>query len=389
MKVFTWALTALLLASPLSLMAQEPTLASLTEEIAQLKEQQEQYRSESTKVGGYAELHYNAVEGQEPITDLHRFVLLFEKQIGPNIRFQSELELEHAFVQSGEGELELEQAFLEFSLSRETQARAGILLVPLGLINQNHEPNSFMGVERPDFAKVIIPSTFFAEGAGLKGSWGHSWQYQAYFMAPLDASGFSGASGLRGGRQKAYKSRAGSLALATRLQYARPGLRLGWSSYQGNSANEEVKSDARDAGVKLEQVQVSFNALDLDWNTANWSLRAEVAQGSLSNSGLLNQVYGGHVGSSLQGYYLEPAIKLWAQGDSTLKGFVRYESLSPQASVASGSVNDAYQYTRTTSGLNYWPHPQVALKVDMGTKQTAQTGSAAQQEWNLGLGWVF
>jgi hypothetical protein len=129
-----------------------------------------------THVGGYFELHYNnAVNGRSSETDdqldFHRFVLYLSHEFNDWIKFTSELEVEHAFIEGGEdsGEVELEQAYLDFLLHEKFNVRAGVLLMPIGIINQFHEPATFNGVERPFVDKYIIPTTWFDSGLGFFG----------------------------------------------------------------------------------------------------------------------------------------------------------------------------------------------------------------------------
>ncbi|MGH9371218.1 MAG: porin, partial [Vicinamibacterales bacterium] len=144
-------------------------------------------------ISGYMDFHFNKEEGQDAILDFHRFVLLFNHSFTPRIRFVGELELEHALVEGLEeaGELELEQAYVDFLLSRPFNVRAGMMLVPLGIINERHEPPVFNGVERPLVDTVIIPSTWFEVGAGIHGEVGRGLRYRAFAMAPLDSLEFS------------------------------------------------------------------------------------------------------------------------------------------------------------------------------------------------------
>ena len=128
----------------------------------------------STGLSGYMDLHYNKAEFQDGVLDFHRFVLLVTHRFCDRIRFVSELELEHAVVEGLEeaGELELEQAYLDFLMSRAFNVRAGMLLAPVGIINERHEPPVFYGVERPLVDTVIIPTTWFDAGAGVHGEVG-------------------------------------------------------------------------------------------------------------------------------------------------------------------------------------------------------------------------
>src|SRR4029453_18047788 len=137
------------------------------------------------------------------------------------IRFVGELELEHAVVEGleEEGELELEQAYVDFLLSRSFNVRAGMLLMPIGIINERHEPPVYYGVERPFNDTVIIPTTWFDVGVGVHGEIGRGWRYRAFIAAPLDASEFSAEEGIREGRQKGANSNVGHAAVTGRLEY--------------------------------------------------------------------------------------------------------------------------------------------------------------------------
>ena len=139
------------------------------------------------------DFHFNKREFEDGRLDFHRFVLLITHRFSDRIRFVSELELEHALVEGLEeaGELELEQAYVDFLLSRRFNVRAGMMLVPVGIINERHEPPVYYGVERPFVDTVIVPTTWFEVGAGVHGELGRGWRYRAYVMSPLNAREFS------------------------------------------------------------------------------------------------------------------------------------------------------------------------------------------------------
>jgi len=123
--------------------------------------------SRKTTIAGYGELHYNNLSAQDPVHDVdmidfHRFVLFFGHQFNDKTRFYSEFELEHSLAGDGApGEVELEQAFIEFDLQPGLHARAGLFLIPVGLINETHEPPTFYGVERNNVESIIVPSTWW------------------------------------------------------------------------------------------------------------------------------------------------------------------------------------------------------------------------------------
>src|SRR6476646_11718383 len=155
-------------------------------------------------LSGYMDFHFNKAENSDGLLDFHRFVLLFNHSFTDRIRFVGELEVEHAFVEGLEqsGELELEQAYLDILVTRPFNVRAGMILVPIGIINERHEPPVYQGVERPFVDTVIVPTTWFETGAGVHGEIGTGFRYRAYVMAPLNALEFSADEGVREGRQK-------------------------------------------------------------------------------------------------------------------------------------------------------------------------------------------
>src|SRR5262245_10176896 len=197
-------------------------------------------------LSGYMELHLNKGDGEDAIVDFHRFVLIVNHGFSPRLRFVGEIELEHAFVEGLEesGEIELEQAYVDFLLSRRINVRAGMLLMPVGFINERHEPPVFHGVERPFVDTVIVPTTWFDVGAGLHGELTRGVRYRAYVVAPLSSLEFSADEGIRGGRQKGSEANVRNVAFTGRLEYLGVrGLTLGASVWTGQSSFETRRLD--------------------------------------------------------------------------------------------------------------------------------------------------
>ena len=120
---------------------------------------------EKLHLGGYGELHYNDTEtdggSKSRSVDAHRFVLFFGYDFTDKVRFRSEFELEHAIAGEGQvGEIELEQMYVEVDMTDNTSIQTGVILVPMGILNENHEPPTFYGVERNDVEKYLIPTTY-------------------------------------------------------------------------------------------------------------------------------------------------------------------------------------------------------------------------------------
>ncbi len=172
-------------------------------------------------VSGYMDFHFNKPRGEPGQLDFHRFVVQFGHNFSERIKFWSELEVEHALVEGREekGELELEQAYLDFLIKPWFNLRGGMILAPVGIMNERHEPPSFNGVERTMVETVIIPSTWFDAGAGFTGDLGRGFRYRAYVMSGLDATGFDAEEGIRNGRQRGFQSSFRNPAKVARLEY--------------------------------------------------------------------------------------------------------------------------------------------------------------------------
>ena len=189
-------------------------------------------------VAGYMDLHFNKERGDAFRPDFHRFVLLFGHSFSDRIKFWSELELEHALVEGGfeSGEVALEQAYLDFLVKPYLNFRAGMLLAPVGIVNERHEPPSFNGVERPFVESIIIPTTWRELGFGLTGDLGRGFRYRAYLTSSLDASRFGAESGIAEGKSSGLDASLRNPAKMARLEFA--GVRrltLGTSIYSGHS----------------------------------------------------------------------------------------------------------------------------------------------------------
>ena len=136
-------------------------------------------------VAGYMDFHLNKDAGDAFRPDFHRFVLLFGHSFSERIKFWSELEVEHAIVEGGEegGEVALEQAYLDFLIKPAFNLRAGMMLTPVGILNERHEPPSFNGVERTFVETLIIPTTWRELGFGFTGDLGRGFRYRAYLTS--------------------------------------------------------------------------------------------------------------------------------------------------------------------------------------------------------------
>jgi hypothetical protein len=344
----------------------------------------------SSPLSGYMDFHFNKLEGQPGELDFHRFVLLFHHSFSPRIRFVGELELEHALVEGLEdaGELELEQAYLDFLLSRSFNVRAGMILVPVGIINERHEPPVYNGVERPFVDTVIVPSTWFETGAGVHGEVGRGFRYRAYVMAPLDALEFNAEEGIREGRQKGSRSNVRNFAVTGRGEYVGfPGLTVGASFWSGESSFSAPRLDTT----------VNIGEVDARYQRDRLELRAQFAHVSIGDAGRLNDAVQGLTGVSpniakaLRGFYTEAAYRVWNQGSPRdLVAFVRYENFDTQFRMPDGFQRlPQFDRDAIVTGLTYFPDPDIAVKADYVRLRSQSSIVRDSNAFNIGLGWWF
>ena len=344
-------------------------------------------------VGGYGEITYNNPTGKTTELDVQRLVLLFGYKFDDRTQFITEVELEHV------NEVFVEQAFLQYAVTDNFNFRAGLMLVPMGIVNEYHEPTTFNGVERPSMDNAIIPTTWREIGFGVTGKFDDaSLRYQAYIFngfksVESDGNGvitnglIGGSKGLRGGRQKGIKSTFNNANIATKLDYyGLPGLRLGVSGYFGRTQSPEDVQDLSGADVGI-----SMFGFDARYAKKRFTARGQFVYANLSDTDSYNTATGSSLGSALQGYYVEAAYNLIPLGRrQQLFGFVRYEDYDTHASVDGALTrNDAYNKEEWTFGLSYKIAPGAVVKADYQIKNNAAAGSTATKQLNFGIGVWF
>ena len=341
-------------------------------------------------VAGYMDFHVNKDSGEPFRPDFHRFVLLFGHSFSDRIKFWSELEVEHALVEGGEekGEVALEQAYLDFLIKPAFNIRAGMMLTPVGIINERHEPPSFNGVERPFVETVIIPTTWRELGFGFTGDLGRGFRYRAYLTSSLDASRFNAETGITGGRTAGFDSSFRNPAKVARLEYA--GVRrltAGASVYSGHAGYNTPGVNPRVTMAEFDG-RYSFRRVDL---------RGLFANSWISQAGELNwrlqQKFGvnPNVARQMRGYYFEPGVHVLprrTRNDVILFG--RYEKYNTQHSMPVG-YSSLPQFNRSSwvTGVTYMPNADVAIKFDYVFNRNASAVVRAINGINLGIGWWF
>jgi hypothetical protein len=318
------------------------------------------------KFGGYGELHYGNTDSGNSI-DFHRFVLFNGFDFNDSTRFYSELEIEHALSGDGKpGEVEVEQAFIEHRFNDRSKMTVGVSLLPIGILNETHEPDTFYGVERNNIEKNIVPATWWAAGIGFSQQLNQQFAYDLYLGEGLNvATTGAKAFNIRSGRQKSAKARANDGAVTARVRYT-PNTKL-----QIN-ASFQYQQDITQGALAVDATLFEINAR---YAHNNFALRALYARWDLDN-----KVKTLSAGREQQiGYYLEPSYRF---GQSNQHGiFARFSNWDNKA----GKDNSNDETEQFDLGYNYWLTPRVVFKLDYQD----QSGNNAVDAFHLGMGYSF
>ncbi|MBM3262997.1 MAG: hypothetical protein FJY97_06165 [candidate division Zixibacteria bacterium] len=358
------------------------------------------YRNDyGISIGGYGEMVYTnfakkrdngAVANMVDRMDMLHAILYVGYKFDDRWLLNTEFEFEHGSTGSG-GEVSAEFVHLEYLHRPAFNLRFGLLLIPMGFVNEMHEPTVFMGVDRPDVERVIIPSTWRENGAGVFGEIGPL-AYRTYVVNGLKAEGFT-AKGLRGGRQKGAIAKADHFAWTGRVDLTPlPGITVGGSGYAGYSGQDK-KAGTRSLNVPTVifegHVDVRYRGL---WFSA-LGARASVGEAALLNQSL--ELIGDQriksVGKTLAGFYLQAgydALSATRYNHRTLMPYVRYESYNTQHSVPTGFVQDpSKKVTNLTFGVAFQPESRIVFKFDY--KNIDNKAKTGLNQLNAGAGYIF
>ena len=321
----------------------------------------------ATTIGGYGELHYNNITDNKKGTDkkefdFHRFVLFFGHEFTENTRFFSELEVEHSISGDGQnGEVELEQAYIEHDFNQMFTGKAGLFLMPVGIINETHEPPAFYGVERNPVEKNILPATWWEAGAALNVKAAPGLAFDGAITSGLYVDE---SYSIRGGRQKVSKAKAEDLAYTARVKYtAVPGLELAATAqYQSDLTQGREGVDTASATLLTAHAIYTIDGFTVKALYAQWDIDGQEAKA---------------LGRDEQtGWYIEPSYRF----NESFGVFARYNEYDNNA----GNSADT-NVEQTNVGINYWLHENVVFKADY-----EKVGGAKDSDgFNLGVGYQF
>ncbi len=359
--------------------------------------------SQGIRLGAYAQIDYNQPLNSDTYEvgklDVHRLVLFLGYSFSDRVQFVTEVEFEHV------SEVFVEQAFLNYQISDGFNLRAGLMLIPMGIINEYHEPTTFNGVERPNLEGQIVPTTWRELGVGFSGNFPDmSLKYQVYAVNGFngfDGTGkFRGKDAFRKGRQKGAESYMSSPNLSTKVDfYGIQGLKLGLSGYFGKSQSTLfdglLKNDSEaNAIADSSRVNISMVGLDARYQNRGFTARGMLVNAKVGNTDKYNGLTGADLGSRLFGYYVEAGYDvlrlLHLNTSQKLNVFARYEQYNTHAGVAGDlTKNLAYDRTDITLGAGFMVAPGAVLKADYQIFKNEALGSQTQKQLNFGVGIWF
>jgi hypothetical protein len=346
----------------------------------------------ATVLTSYGEINYNRPTRTSENTqaDIRRFVLGYQHRFDAKTKVVTELEVEHAVSSSSDpGEVEVEQAYIEHQFTPTWAARAGLFLIPAGLLNENHEPTSYYGVERNFVETAIIPSTWREGGVQIVGNFDNGLTVQGGITTSFDLTKWDAAS--TEGRESPLGSIHQEMALAKARDLAVfgaanwrgvPGLLLGGSLFTGNATHGQATTQSR----------ITLWDLHARWTPGRWDLSTLYSRGTISNTAALNATLVGNptlIPKSFDGWYVQGAYKAWSHEDYALAPFVRWEQFNTARSfddLGPGLTPDTARTERVvTLGANFQVTPQIVVKADYQRFRENKD----LNRFNLGLGWSF
>ena len=366
---------------------------------------------------GYGEIYYMHPIHDTSLTefDLARAVFGIGYRFDERTVFNSEFEIEHAVASADDaGEFEVEQFYIDHQFAEWGSVKAGLFLMPFGLLNEHHEPTNFYGVQRNFVETLIIPSTWREGGVGVHGttSSGFGWDLglttgmnmNGWNTNPSDPLyrtayqlGINGVGPLQATHQELSIADAQHLSQYLSLSYSgMPGLLVGAAVFTGLAALPTVPPGLPDERVTLWEGHAR-------WTPGAFDLSAVYARGTISNTGPYNEANAGvsnPLPSEFLGYYLQAAYTVWQRNGARLTPFARwehydmgagYEGIPPGfPTVPTGLAADGLPWPQPndrvwTLGANFYINPHVVFKADYQTFDVNKDLS----RFDLGLGLSF
>jgi hypothetical protein len=391
-------------------------------------------------IGAYGEIKFGwfqnpAAGGQwQNGFDAHRIVLLPTYAITPNIIFNAELEFEHGGIAFDpddklHGSVDVEQIFIDFLIMDQLNWRSpGIDLIPIGYINQHHEPTQFYSVNRPELYNGLIPSTWRAPATSIYGTITDGIKYQLQLSHSLEdfgddfglrtaantvplfsipyLPGIDGLNALAFSRPPVgdFRQLSNSMAVAGKLDFTPPFLPgLGWSVSAYYSPNTTPRGAHDDFGNLLGASSLLMVDAEFRYRIPKtWlELRGEVVGvtfGDPANLRANNDTDPtNNVGKTMYGYSGEVALHIpmgtILKSEWEAVPFFRYTYQNLQtAGFAGADLNlptGAGQQQFFTAGVAVFPAPNIVLKANYQHVKNNDPFGANADSFLGGVGFFF
>lgn len=361
--------------------------------VAQVDAGAQRAEQPATVLSSYGEINLNVPtnNGAASQADLVRFVLGYQHRFDEKTKVVAELEVEHAVSSADDaGEVAVEQAFVERQLNAQWAGQLGLFLMPIGLLNGNHEPTAYYGVERNFVETAIIPSTWREGGLQFIGSFDNGITLNLGVSTGFDVGKWDAGSQecvdypLACIHQELSLARARDVAVFGRVDWRGiPGLQLGGSIFTGGAGQGQPN---------VPSSRVTLGEVHARWQPGRWDLQALASWASISNTAAFNLPLVGNpalVPSSFDGWYALAAYRLWSQADYTLTPFVRFERYNTgrtYADLGPGLTPPGLPTQQVvTVGLDFKIGQGIVIKADY---QDFKVNSDLNRV-SLGLGWNF
>jgi len=340
-----------------------------------------------TVISGYGELYYQRdFNRRQAVVDLRRAVLFVGHQFSSKIAFFSELEVEDAKLQAGgvTGEIGMEQAYLKFSLNPRQYIVAGLFLPRIGIVNENHLPINFNGVERPLVEQLIIPSTWREIGVGFYGqTTALPFTYSVAVVNGLNNADFSHGTGFEGGRAEGQLGGATNLAVTAAVQFFAGNWKFQVSGYVGGTTTLGPHgADSLQLESGIFGTPLYLEEGDVQYNNNGVSFKALACNVSIPAASSINRAYDNNTATNMYGAYAElgynlfQTIKTKKFSTKQLNVFARYEALDMNAAIPSNGIEDGtLKQSHIVAGLGYLPIPNVVIKADVRLLNTGEQNS--------------
>jgi hypothetical protein len=370
-----------------------------------------------TVISGYGSAFYQRNFNQHLSTvSLDRAVLFVGHNFNEKISLFTELEVEHAIVtgnnsdehSSGQGDVSMEQAFLKFNLNSRQYIVAGLFTPRIGIINENHLPVNFNGVERPIVEQLIIPTTWREIGVGFYGSLDRlPVNYSIALINGLNSANFQHDTGLGEGEGLGSNASANNLAVTASIQYHVNDFKLQVAGYAGGTVGLSPRgADSLGLNSGAFGTPLYLGEADIQYAHNGISIKALGTYIDYPEANKINSAYAKNIPSAMYGAYCELGYN-WLQNKHTEEQFItfaRAEILNMNAAVPSNGIYDGTQkQTHIILGIGYLPIPNVVIKADVRLLNTGPQNPALvinpppnalpykqnNQFLNIGIGYSF